>query len=36
MAVGIILLLLGIWLVARTVTHDDQHKNLVDRILDLG
>jgi hypothetical protein len=36
MAVGIVLVLLGVWLVARTVTHDDEHKTLVNRILDLG
>jgi hypothetical protein len=33
MATGFILLLLGLWLVFRTVTKDDGDRNLVDRIL---
>ncbi len=35
MATGLLLVLLGVFVVLRTVTHDNQHKNLVDRILGL-
>jgi hypothetical protein len=35
MATGIILALLGLWLVARTVVKDATGKNLPDRILAL-
>jgi hypothetical protein len=33
MRTGLVLLLLGMFLVARTVTHDSTGRNLVDRIL---
>lgn len=36
MAVAVLLLLLGVFVLARTFTHDAQHRNLVDRIMDLG
>ena len=35
MATGFLLLLLGAWLLLRTVTHDSAGKNLVDRVLSL-
>ena len=34
-ATGLVVALLGLWLVLRTVTHDDEGKNLPDRILGL-
>jgi hypothetical protein len=34
-ATGFLLLLLGVWLVLRTVTKDDEDRNLVDRVLAL-
>lgn len=36
LAGGLLMLALGVFLVLRTVTHDSQHKNLVDRVLALG
>lgn len=36
MAAGLLLILVGIFIVARTVTHDASGKTLVDRILALG
>jgi hypothetical protein len=36
LATAALLVIVGIWLIARTVTHDDQGHNLVDRILSLG
>lgn len=36
MAAGLLLILLGVFLVARTVTHDATGKTLVDRVLALG
>jgi hypothetical protein len=33
MRTGLVLLLLGVFLIARTVTHDSTGRNLVDRIL---
>lgn len=35
MATGFLLVLLGAFLILRTVTHDDSGKNLVDRVLSL-
>jgi len=35
-AAGLLLILLGVFLVARTVTHDATGKTLVDRVLALG
>jgi hypothetical protein len=34
-ATGVVVALVGLWLVLRTVTHDDSGRNLVDRILGL-
>jgi hypothetical protein len=36
LATAVVLIVLGLWLIARTVTHDDHGTNLVDRILQLG
>jgi hypothetical protein len=36
LATAALLVILGVWLIARTVTHDDHGHNLVDRILSLG
>jgi ABC-type nickel/cobalt efflux system permease component RcnA len=36
LASGVLLIALGLWLILRTVTHDDQGHNLVDRVLALG
>jgi hypothetical protein len=36
LATAVLLVAVGLWLIARTVTHDDQGHNLVDRILQLG
>jgi hypothetical protein len=35
MATGAVLILLGVFLVVRTVTHDDSGQNLVDKLLGL-
>jgi ABC-type nickel/cobalt efflux system permease component RcnA len=35
-ATALLLVLLGLWLIFRTVTHDAHGHNLVDRILSLG
>jgi hypothetical protein len=35
-ATALLLVVVGLWLILRTVTHDDQGHNLVDRILSLG
>lgn len=35
MATGLVLLLLGLWLILRTVTHDGSGKTLTDHILSL-
>jgi hypothetical protein len=35
MATGFLLLLVGVWVVLRTVTKADDDKNLVDRVLSL-
>jgi hypothetical protein len=32
-ATGVVLAIIGIWLILRTVVHDDQGQNLVDKIL---
>jgi uncharacterized membrane protein len=36
LATGVLLIALGVWLIFRTVTHDSQGHNLVDRILAFG
>jgi uncharacterized membrane protein len=35
LATGVVLVALGVWLILRTVTHDDHGRNLVDRVLAL-
>lgn len=35
MATGIVLLLIGVWLLSRTFVRDDDGRNLVDRILSI-
>lgn len=35
MAAGLIMVLLGLFIVLRTVTHDSSHKNLTDHLTSL-